>query len=46
MHDKFGEGIVINVQQGMAQIAFAYPHGVKKIMAGHPSLKKKGDLKS
>ncbi len=46
IHDKFGEGIVINVQQGMAQIAFAYPHGVKKIMAGHPSLKKKGDLKS
>ena len=31
-HVKFGEGVVI---------AFPYPYGVKKIAAGHPSLKKK-----
>ena len=46
VHAKFGEGIVIRIKDGMAEIAFPYPHGVKKIMANHPSLKKKGDLKS
>ncbi|MCR4950045.1 MAG: UvrD-helicase domain-containing protein [Solobacterium sp.] len=46
VHAKFGEGIVVRLKDGMAEIAFPYPHGVKKIMANHPSLKKKGDLKS
>lgn len=41
IHTKFGEGVVINVNNGIAQIAFAYPYGIKKIAAGHPSLKKK-----
>ncbi len=40
-HDKFGDGIVIRCDNGIAEIAFAYPHGVKKLMAGHPSLKRK-----
>ena len=38
-HTVFGEGIVIRVDGGIAEIAFAYPHGVKKIAAGHPSIK-------
>ena len=38
-HTKFGEGIVVNVQNGIAQIAFPYPAGIKKISAVHPSLK-------
>ncbi|MCR5795462.1 MAG: UvrD-helicase domain-containing protein [Solobacterium sp.] len=38
-HTVFGEGIVIRVNGGIAEIAFAYPHGVKKIAAGHPSIK-------
>ena len=38
-HSKFGEGMVINVQNGIAQIAFPYPAGIKKIAATHPSLK-------
>lgn len=40
-HAKFGEGVVISVSGGIATIAFAYPAGVHKIAAGHPSLKKK-----
>ncbi|MEE3487497.1 MAG: UvrD-helicase domain-containing protein [Bulleidia sp.] len=39
-HAKFGEGLVINCKGGIAEIAFPYPYGVKKIAAGHPSLKK------
>lgn len=37
-HSTFGEGIVVNVQNGIAQIAFPYPAGIKKISASHPSL--------
>lgn len=44
IHAKFGEGVVIACKDGFVQIAFAYPHGVKKIAAGHPSLKKKSEL--
>lgn len=39
-HDRFGDGIVINVTGGIAQIAFPYPAGIKKIAAAHPALKK------
>lgn len=41
VHSKFGEGIVISCEKGIAVIAFPYPFGVKKIAAGHPTLKKK-----
>ncbi len=44
IHAKFGEGVVINCKGGIVEIAFPYPHGIKKIAAGHPSLKKKTDL--
>ena len=40
-HAKFGDGVVISCKNGIAEIAFAYPHGVKKIAAGHPSIKRK-----
>ena len=43
VHAKFGEGIVIKCANGIAEIAFPYPFGVKKIASGHPSLKKKGE---
>ena len=41
VHSKFGEGIVLALENGFATIAFPYPYGVKKIMASHPSIKKK-----
>ena len=39
-HDVFGEGIVVRVNGSIAEIAFPYPAGLKKISATHPSLKK------
>lgn len=41
VHIAFGEGIVINVKEGLAQIAFDRKYGIRKIMADHPSLAKK-----
>ncbi len=39
-HQVFGSGIVVNVEDDIATIAFRLPHGVKKILESHPSLKK------
>ena len=44
IHSKFGEGVVISCENGVASIAFSYPWGVKKIAAGHPSLKLKSKM--
>ena len=41
-HDTFGEGVVVSCDNGVVEVAFAYPHGIKKLMAGHPAIKKKG----
>ena len=43
IHSKFGEGVVIKCVNGIAEIAFPYPFGIKKIAAGHPTLKKKSE---
>lgn len=40
-HGKFGEGVVLNYDQGMVEIAFSFPHGIKKMLSTHPSIKKK-----
>ena len=45
-HAKFGEGVVISCRNGIAEIAFPYPYGVKKIAAGHPSLTRKKQMRS
>ena len=45
-HAKFGEGVVISCKNGIAEIAFPYPYGVKKIAAGHPSIKRKQQMRS
>ena len=39
-HDVFGEGIVVSVNEDVAKIAFAMPHGIKNILESHPALKK------
>ena len=41
IHKIYGEGVVIGNNGGVLQIAFAHPYGVKKILAGHPSIRKK-----
>ena len=40
-HAVFKSGVVISIDNNIATIAFAYPYGVKKIMATHPSIHKK-----
>ena len=40
MHDVFGEGVVISIDGSVVSIAFAHPHGVKKLLKGHKSIKK------
>ena len=42
MHKIYGEGVVIGIDMGVLQIAFAHPYGIKKILATHPSIRKKG----
>mgnify|MGYP000954764969 CR=1 FL=1 len=39
-HQIFGSGIVVSVEGDIATIAFKLPHGIKKILENHPSLKK------
>ena len=41
IHKIYGEGIVIANDSGVLQIAFSHPYGVKKILASHPSIRKK-----
>ncbi len=44
-HPQYGKGIVIKIgEDGIAEIAFDFPHGVKRIMAAHPSLVKEGGV--
>ena len=46
VHAKFGEGVVLSCKNGIAEIAFPFPHGIKKIAAGHPSLKRKSEIRN
>jgi DNA helicase-2/ATP-dependent DNA helicase PcrA len=39
-HSVFGKGIVVRIDDDIATIAFAMPHGIKKILESHPSLRK------
>ncbi|MFR0367968.1 ATP-dependent helicase [Candidatus Phytoplasma palmae] len=39
-HDFFGSGIIISLEKEIATIIFAKPHGIKKILISHFSLKK------
>ena len=40
LHQIFGEGVVIRVDDEIATIAFGFPHGIKKILESHPSIRK------
>jgi len=39
-HPSFGDGQVLSINGGLAEIMFAFPNGIKKILATHPSLTK------
>lgn len=42
IHNIFGEGVVVSMDEDIATIAFPMPHGIRKILESHPGLKKKG----
>ena len=39
-HDVFGQGKIIELSGSIATIAFKHPHGIKKLMKNHKSIKK------
>ena len=39
IHDKLGEGVVINCEGENVTIAFGAKHGIKKLKSAHPALK-------
>lgn len=40
IHTDFGEGVIINVDKSILTVAFPHPTGIRKLMKGHPSIKK------
>lgn len=40
-HTVYGSGVVLNINDNIMEIAFSHPYGIRKIMAGHPSVTKK-----
>ena len=40
MHEKYGEGVIVGIDKTILTIAFAFPHGIKKMIKGHKSIKK------
>lgn len=41
-HTIYGNGVILNIKDGIMEIAFSHPHGIKKIMENHPSVSKNG----
>lgn len=39
-HSVFGSGVVVAVDRSILTIAFAHPHGIKKLIKGHKSIRK------
>ncbi len=39
-HTSFGQGVILSLDGVLAEIAFDYPNGVKKLMVEHPSITK------
>ena len=40
VHNVFGNGVVVGIDKTILSIAFPHPHGIKKIMKGHKSIRK------
>jgi len=41
IHEEFKEGIIITIDKSILTIAFEHPYGIRKIMKGHRSIRKK-----
>ena len=42
IHTQFGEGVIVGIDKSILTIAFAHPHGIRKLLKGHKSIQKKG----
>lgn len=42
VNDTYGEGVVVGIEDKFISIAFAHPHGIKKFIKGHKSIRKVG----
>ncbi len=40
INDTYGEGIIVSIDDKLVSIAFAHPHGIKKFIKGHKSIRK------
>ena len=40
IHGVFGNGVVVGIDKTILSIAFPHPHGIKKLMKGHKSIRK------
>ncbi len=40
VHDTFGRGVVVGIEKSILTIAFPHPHGIKKLIKGHKSIRK------
>ena len=42
IHSVFGQGVIVGVDKRILSIAFPHPHGIKKLIKGHKSIRKVG----
>lgn len=40
INDTYGEGVIVGIEDKLISIAFAHPHGIKKFIKGHKSIRK------
>jgi len=40
VHTVFGQGVIVSIDKTILSIAFPHPHGIKKLMKGHKSIRK------
>ncbi len=44
IHDIYGEGVIVSIDNSILTIAFSHPHGIKKMIKGHKSIKKEKNV--
>ena len=42
IHEKYGNGVIINLDDRFIEVAFAKNHGIVKLLKNHKSIKKVG----
>lgn len=40
IHENYGEGIIVGIEERFISIAFPHPHGIKKFIKGHKVIRK------